>query len=87
MDRERILTINRMINDTGKMTYDLAFELVLAYCIEKGKSLDISTTFTQLLIKTGNITGYFNYALDYYNSLYTICKVSSLKDNKVLLIF
>jgi hypothetical protein len=83
MDRETLITHLQ----TSNITIEQAASVILEYCIEKGKKINLTNTLIQLLISTGQIQSYLDDAIEYYKKKFTICEVRELKTNRILLIY
>lgn len=83
MDRETLITYLQ----TSNITIEQAASVILEYCIEKGKKINLTNTLIQLLISTGQIQSYLDDAIEYYKKKFTICEVRELKTNRILLIY
>lgn len=83
MDRETLITHLQ----TSNITIEQAASVILEYCIEKGKKINLTNTLIQLLISTGQIQSYLDDAIEYYKKKFAICEVRELKTNRILLIY
>ena len=83
MDRETLVSHLQVSN----ITIEQAASIILEYCMEKGKEVNLTNILIQLLISTGQIQPYLDDAIEYYKKKFTICEVRELKTNRILLIY
>lgn len=83
MDRETLISHLQASN----ITVEQAASIILEYCIEKGKEVNLTNILIQLLISTGQIQSYLDDAVEYYKKKFTICEVRELKTNRILLVY
>lgn len=83
MDRETLIPHLQASN----ITIEQAASIILEYCMEKGKEVNLTNILIQLLTSTGQIQPYLDDAVEYYKKKFTICEVRELKTNRILLIY
>lgn len=71
----------------GNMSLNIATRILVEYCKEHNKRLDLTHMFINLLINTGQLELYLVEAIDYYKRKFNICEVKRLDNNQVVLYF
>lgn len=78
MDRDEILSLTQKINSRHLKAEDI-FRVIVSYCIEKGKDVLMSQQFVMTLFESGEITGPFSIALEYFQKKFSICTLTDTK--------
>lgn len=89
MTRDDILRISKLRIANRTQTAD-AFNIIVDYCIEKGKDKDASEQFATLLLSNGLWSNVLDDAIVYFEKKYHICKVykcEKLTHENIILIF
>lgn len=84
MDRDGFLSYI----ESGNLSLNIATRLLVEYCVtEHNKDVNITNTFIQLLIITGQLQPYIEEVIEYYKKKFTICTVTRLRDNQILYMY
>lgn len=85
MDKGKIILISKEIS-SGYLKSEDMIEVIVDYCIEKGKDIYKSQQFAITLLKLGQIMGPFLIALEYFQKKFNICTITD-EQGKVILTF
>ena len=84
MDRDEFLSYIK----SGKLSLNIATRLLVEYCeTEHNKDVNMTNTFIQLLITTGQLQPYIEEVIEYYKKKFAICEGIRLRDNQVLYMY
>lgn len=84
MNRETILKIAKL-NARGRVPADDIKDVIIAYCLEKGKEEKLSVEYTNLLLSMGIAVGAFLIALTYFEKKFNICVLTDRNGNIIKL--
>lgn len=85
MDRDTILRIARL-NVRGNVPTNDVKNVIIAYCLEKGKEEKLSIEYTNLLLSMGIAVGAFLIALTYFEKKFNICHLTG-RDGNIIKLF
>lgn len=84
MDRDEFLSYI----ESGNLSLNIATRLLVEYCVtEHNKNVNITNTFIQLLIATGQLQPYIEEVIEYYKKKFAICEVKRLDNNQILYMY
>lgn len=84
MDRDEFLSYIK----SGNLSLNIATRLLIEYCVtEHNKNVNITNTFIQLLIATGQLQPYIEEVIEYYKKKFAICEVKRLDNNQILYMY
>lgn len=86
MSREEIISITYDLN-SATLDVKNVFQVIIEYCIENGKDIDISNKFTAFILSQGVAMPYFIESLEHSHRKYSICILRDASANKILSIF
>lgn len=85
MDRDEVIRISRLVSFGGLTDSDIS-NILINYCLEHSKPQHETTLFvTFLLTNRILLLAYFDYALEYYEKKFAICKLWSNQGQRKLL--
>ena len=84
MDKDEFLSYI----ESGNLSLNIATRLLIEYCVtEHNKNVNITNTFIQLLIATGQLQPYIEEVIEYYKKKFAICEVKRLDNNQILYMY
>lgn len=85
MDRDRISLLTQKIG-SGFLKVEDILQVIMDYCIEKGKDTSMSQQFVTILLESGKIMEPFLIALEYFQKKFNICILTDI-EGKIITTF